>query len=77
LDESSKAHLAMLVSRGPPAGRRWWTMQLLADELVACRLVETISDESVRRALHNMGLLRSRSAVARRRQTRMFGGQRI
>ena len=35
----------------PPTGRRRWTMELLADRLVELRIVETISDETVRRTL--------------------------
>ena len=32
----------------PPQGRCHWTLQLLADELVALGLVETVGTESVR-----------------------------
>ena len=35
----------------PPDERPCWTMQLLADELVALGLVESIADETVRRTL--------------------------
>jgi hypothetical protein len=34
-----------------PEGRTHWTMQLLADRLVELKVVETISDETVRRTL--------------------------
>jgi transposase len=57
LDAPSRAVLAELAGSTPPAGRRWWTMQLLADELMRRDVVAAVSDESVRRALHKMGLL--------------------
>ncbi len=34
-----------------PEGRTYWTMQLLADTLVELHVVDTISDETVRRRL--------------------------
>lgn len=46
--------LAFLVATAcsdAPEGRKRWTMQLLADRLVALNLVESISDETVRRTL--------------------------
>lgn len=42
----------MLMACGePPAGRASWTLRLLANRLVECEVVETISAETVRRAL--------------------------
>lgn len=35
----------------PPQGRCYWTLQLLADELVALGMVETVCTETVRAAL--------------------------
>src|ERR1019366_2000194 len=35
----------------PPEGHCYWTLQLLADELVALGLVETVCTETVRQAL--------------------------
>ena len=35
----------------PPEGRASWTLKLLADQLVECEIVETISTETVRQAL--------------------------
>jgi Homeodomain-like domain len=35
----------------PPQGRCHWTLQLLADEMVALGLVDTVSTETVRKAL--------------------------
>ena len=51
LDGKAEAFLVALACSDPPEGREHWTMQLLADRLVALELVETISDETVRRVL--------------------------
>lgn len=51
LDARQEAHLIALACSAPPSGRASWTMQLLADRLVQLELVETISDETVRRTL--------------------------
>jgi transposase len=46
-----EAYLVALACSAPPAGRKRWTMQLLADKLVALGVVERVSDETVRVAL--------------------------
>lgn len=51
LDGRAEARLIALACSAPPAGRREWTMQLLADKLVELRVVDTVSDETVRRVL--------------------------
>jgi transposase len=51
LDRKQEAFLIALACRTPPEGRQRWTMQLLADRLVAVQVVEAISDETVRRTL--------------------------
>ena len=51
LDGEQEAYLVALACSMPPEGRNEWTMQLLADRLVTLGVVETISDETVRRAL--------------------------
>jgi transposase len=51
LDARQAAHLIALACAEPPTGRATWTMQLLADRLVELELVESISDETVRRTL--------------------------
>ena len=51
LDGRAEARLIALACSEPPEGRQEWTMQLLADKLVELRVVGTISDETVRRAL--------------------------
>ena len=51
LDGRAEAYLVALACSDPPDGRARWTMQLLADRLVALEKVEAVSDETVRRAL--------------------------
>jgi transposase len=51
LDGKAEAYLVALACSAPPEGRARWTMQLLADRLVALEQVEAVSDETVRRAL--------------------------
>ena len=56
LDGKQEALLVALTCSGPPTGRSCWTMQLLADKLVALGVIESISDETVRRLLKKMNL---------------------
>ena len=51
LDGKQEAFLMALACSDPPEGREHWTMQLLADKLVALGVVDSISDETVRRVL--------------------------
>jgi transposase len=51
LDGRAEARLIALACSKPPEGRAEWTMQLLADQLVALQVVDSISDETVRRTL--------------------------
>jgi transposase len=51
LDGKQEAFLVATACSTPPDGRPRWTMQLLADRLVEVQLVDTISDETVRRTL--------------------------
>jgi transposase len=51
LDGKQEAFLIALACSPPPEGRKCWTMQLLANQLVERRVVEAISDETVRRTL--------------------------
>ncbi len=51
LDGAKEAHLIAITCGSPPEGRCRWTMQLLADKLVELQLVDSISDETVRRTL--------------------------
>ena len=56
LDASQDATLVALAGSPPPAGHVRWTMQLLADQLVAREIVEEISPETVRLRLHQQDL---------------------
>lgn len=51
LDGRQEAYLIALACSEPPAGRVRWTMRLLANQLVELRIVERISDDTVRRTL--------------------------
>ncbi|CAN5140288.1 hypothetical protein BH11PLA2_BH11PLA2_32880 [soil metagenome] len=51
LDGAAEARLIAIACSKAPAGRVEWTMQLLADKLVELKVVDTISDETVRRTL--------------------------
>ncbi len=51
LDGRQQAHLVALACTEPPQGRDRWTMQLLADRMVELEIVDSISDETVRRTL--------------------------
>jgi transposase len=51
LDGKQEAFLVALCCSPPPEGRAKWTLQLLAERMVALGLVETLSDETVRRRL--------------------------
>jgi hypothetical protein len=51
LDGEKEAKLIALRLGKPPAGYGRWTLRLLADELVTLEVVESISVETVRRAL--------------------------
>jgi transposase len=49
LDEKAESVLETLAHSKPPDGRKRWTLQLLADRLVALRVVDSISHETVRK----------------------------
>jgi transposase len=51
LDDKQEAFLIALACSTPPEGRTCWTMQLLAGKLVELRVVDAVSDETVRRTL--------------------------
>ena len=51
LDGRGEARLLAERCGPPPQGRKRWTLQLLADRLVALHVVEEISYETVRRTL--------------------------
>jgi transposase len=51
LDGAQEAKLLAIACSQPPAGRKRWTLQMLADRLVALQIVDTISGECVRTTL--------------------------
>jgi len=51
LDGKQQARLVALACSDAPEGRASWTMRLLADELVTLQVVDSVSDETVRRVL--------------------------
>jgi len=60
LDGKQEALLIALACSDAPEGRAEWTMQLLADKLVELKVVERISDETVRRTLKKTNSSRGR-----------------
>ena len=58
LDGAAEARLAQLACSPAPDGRESWSMQLLADKLIALEVVETVSRETVRTTLKKMNLSR-------------------
>lgn len=90
LDAAGEARLIALACSKPPEGRAVWTLQLLADTLVELHVIESISDESVRRTLgkkpaqavagrplvHRAGRRRLRLAHGRRARPVHGGGDR-
>jgi transposase len=51
LDGRAEARLIALACSAPPEARKEWTMRLLADRLVELEVVDSVSDETVRRVL--------------------------
>jgi hypothetical protein len=54
LDGASEAKLIAMRLGKPPAGFGHWTLRLLADQMVALEIVESISPETVRQTLKKM-----------------------
>ena len=51
LDGRSEAFLIALACSDPPEGKKHWSMQMLADRMVELAVVDSLSDETVRRTL--------------------------
>ncbi len=51
LDGAQEARLVALTCSAPPPGQKRWTLNLLAEQLVALEVVDTISGETVRQTL--------------------------
>lgn len=56
LDGQAEAFLVATACSEAPAGRSSWTLKLLADHLVACEIVDSISTETVRKTLKKTNL---------------------
>ena len=56
LDAKGEAVLETLARSKPPEGQKRWTLQLLADRLVELKVVDRISDETVRTIVKKSGL---------------------
>jgi transposase len=71
LDGAAEARLIVLACSKPPEGRACWTMRLLADKLVELEVVDSVSDETVRRVLKktSSSLGSGSSGASRRRPT--------
>jgi transposase len=51
LDGAQEAHLIALACGKPPAGKRRWTLRLLAGEMVELKHADAVSHETVRQTL--------------------------
>ena len=51
LDGEAEAFLVATACSAAPEGRKDWTLQLLADRLIECQIVNSISAEAVRQVL--------------------------
>lgn len=56
LDGKGEAFLVATACSPAPGGRSDWTLQLLADRLIECNIVDAISGETVRKTLKKMNL---------------------
>ena len=63
LDGQAEAKLIAMRLGKPPAGYGHWTLQLLADEMVALEVVDSISHETVRKTLKKMASPSARSST--------------
>lgn len=71
LDGAAEARLVAVACSAAPDGRAEWTMQLLADKLVELGVVESVSDETVRRALKKTRSSRGRRSSGASRRGRV------
>jgi hypothetical protein len=51
LDGRAEARLIALARSTPPEGQDRWTLKLLGERLVALEMVDSVSEQTVRRAL--------------------------
>jgi hypothetical protein len=50
-DGAAEARLTAVACSDPPEGRECWTLKLLADEMVALEIVDSVCRETVRKTL--------------------------
>ena len=77
LDGEKEAPLVALACSPPPQGHSQWSLRLLADRLVALQIVESCSDETVRRPLGKkraQALAQTRAVVHSARAKRRVRG---
>jgi len=55
LDGEQEARLVAVTCGAPPAGRKRWTLRLLAEHLMTLEIVDTVSHETVRQVLKQTG----------------------
>jgi hypothetical protein len=55
-DGEKEAHLIRLACSQPPAGRRRWTLRLLADKLVELEIMDAVNFNTVGRTLKKTNL---------------------
>jgi len=58
LDGKHEARLIALACSKPPAGKKRWTLRLLADEAVELEITDSLSHETVRQTLKKTSLSR-------------------
>lgn len=51
VDTRVTSHVSLIACSEPPEGAATWTLQMIADKLVALQVVDSICKESVRKAL--------------------------
>ena len=59
LDGVAEARFLAVACSDPPDGRKAWTLRMLADKLVELEVVESVSTETVRRAMKKTSLSRT------------------
>lgn len=66
-----EAKIIQLACSAPPEGRKRWTLQLLADEVVRLNILDSVSDNGIRSVLkkHRSSLIKKKSGAYRPKRT--------
>ncbi len=72
-DGPAEAHLVTLCCSEPPAGREYWTLQLLCDELARLKVVTSVCPETVRQCLKKTNCSPGRTNASASRRTTDHG----